>query len=210
MIPLMSLVYWPPQALTMAILIGVVGAIQLIPQTIKYVQWQHVLPMTASAAIAIPIGTALLLIVDPEIMRRSIGGFVLLSSIILLSAWTYQGPRNPTTSIAAGAVAGFINGFAGAGSVIPTLYFVSSKERAITLRANIFTVVSLMIFITAIALAFRGTVNAESLAIAGALLLPYGVTIWIGSQLFHRSTDRTYRLVVLWLLAAIGTFVAVI
>lgn len=210
MIPLMSLVYWPPQALTMAILIGVVGAIQLIPQTIRYVQWRHVLPMTASAAIAIPIGTAFLFIVDPEITRRSIGGLVLLSSIVLLSGWTYQGPRNPITSTAAGAVAGFMNGFAGAGSVIPTLYFVAGQERAIFSRANIFTVVTLFIIITAIALAFRGMVNAESVTIAAALLAPYGVAIWIGSRLFHRSTDRAYRLAVLWLLAAIGAFVAVV
>jgi uncharacterized membrane protein YfcA len=210
MIPLMSLVYWPPQALTVAILIGVVGAIQLIPQTVRYVRWQQILPMTASATITIPIGTALLLIVDPEITRRSIGGLVLISSIVLLSGWTYRGPRNSITSTAAGAVAGFLNGFAGAASIIPTLYFVASQERTIILRANTFAVVSLFIFITAIALAFRGTVNEVSLTIAGALLLPYGVAIWIGSRLFHRSTDRTYRLVVLWLLATIGTFVAVV
>ena len=208
MIPLMSLVYRPPQALTIAIMIGVVGGIQMIPQTVRHVRWRDVLPMTATAAIAIPIGTTFLFLADPEISRRGIGGLVLLSSIILLSGWTYRGPRNPVTSAMAGAVAGLVNGFAGAGSVIPTLYFVASQERAVILRANIFTVVSIFIFITAIALAFRGTVNWESITIAVALLVPYGITIWIGSHLFHRSSDRMYRLAVLWLLAAIGTFVA--
>jgi uncharacterized membrane protein YfcA len=208
MIPLMSLVYWPPQALTIAILIGVVGGIQMIPQTVRHVRWRDVLPMAATALVAIPIGTTLLFLVDPEISRRSIGGLVLFSSIILLSGWTYRGPRNPLTSATAGVVAGLVNGFAGAGSVIPTLYFVASQERAVILRANIFTVVSIFIFITAIALAFRGTVTWETVTIAAALLVPYGITIWIGSHLFHRSSDRMYRLAVLWLLAAIGTFVA--
>ena len=210
MIPLMSLVYWPPQALTIAIMIGVVGGIQMIPQTVRHVRWRDVVPMTAAAVIAIPIGTTFLFLVDPEISRRSIGGLVLFSSLVLLSGWTYRGPRNPVTSATAGAVAGVMNGFAGAGSVIPTLYFVASQERAVILRANIFTVVTIFIFITAISLAFRGTVTWESMTIAAALLVPYGTTIWIGSHLFHRSSDRMYRLAVLWLLATIGAFVAVV
>ena len=209
MIPLMSLVYWPPQALTMAIMIGVVGAIQLVPQTIRHVRWRDVGPMTGAAAVAIPVGTEFLFIVDPEITRRCIGAIVLLSSLVLLSGWIYRGPRNPVTSASAGAVAGLMNGFAGAGSVIPTLYFVASRERAVVLRANIFTVVTLFLVITAVSLAFRGTVTRESVTIAAALLIPYGFTIWIGSRLFRRSTDRAYRLAVLWLLAAVGAFVAI-
>ena len=210
MIPLMSLVYWPPQALTIAIMIGVVGGIQMIPQTVRHVRWRDVVPMTAAAAIGIPIGTTFLFLVDPEISRRSIGALVLLSSIVLLSGWTYRGPRNPITSTTAGAVAGLMNGFAGAGSVIPTLYFVASEERSVILRANIFTVVMIFLFITAASLAFHGTVTWESVTIAAALLIPYGATIWIGSHLFHKSSDRMYRLTVLWLLAAIGAFVVVV
>ena len=208
MIPLMSLVYWPPQALTIAIMIGVVGGLQMIPQTIRYVRWRDVVPITAAAAIAIPVGTALLFLGGSEISRRAIGGIILLSSLVLLTGWTYRGPRNAVTSAAAGAVAGLMNGFAGAGSVIPTLYFVASHERAVILRANIFTVVMIFLVITAISLAFRGTVTWESALIAAALLPPYGATIWIGSRLFHQSTERVYRLAVLWLLTAIGAFVA--
>lgn len=210
MIPLMSLVYWPPQALTIAIMIGVAGSIQMVPQTIPHVRWRDVAPMVGAAAIAIPIGTGLLFLADPEISRRTIGVIVLISSLILLSGWTYRGPRNPFLSTIAGAGAGLLNGFAGAGSLIPTLYFVASNERAVILRANIFTVVSIFLVITTISLAFRGTVTLESLIIAAALLVPYAGTMWIGSHIFHRSSDRLFRLAALWLLAAIGAFVAVV
>ena len=83
------------------------------------------------------------------------------------------------------------------------------SDAVVVLRANIFTVVTLFLVITAVSLAFRGTVTRESVTIAAALLIPYGFTIWIGSRLFRRSTDRVYRLAVLWLLAAIGAFVAI-
>ncbi len=208
MIPLMSLVYWPPQAMTIAILIGVAGAVQLVPQTSRHVRWRDVGPMTGAAAVAIPAGTAFLFMADPAVIRRVMGAVVLLTSLVLLSGWTYRGPRTPATSAVAGAAAGLINGSVGAGSVIPTLYFVASREPAVVLRANIFTTVTLFLVITAAALAFRGTVTVEVVTIAAALLVPYALTIWVGSRLFRRATERAYRLAVLWLLAAIGIFVA--
>ena len=209
MIPLMSLVYWPPQAMTVAIMIGVAGAVQLVPQTIRHVRWRDVGPMTGTAAVAIPIGAAFLFVAEPAVVRRCMGAVVMLSALVLLSGWTYRGPRNPATGALAGAAAGLMNGFAGAGSVIPTLYFMASREQIVVLRANIFTAVSLFLVVTAISLASRGTMTRETATIAAALMLPYGLAIWAGSRLFRRATDRAYRLAVLWLLAAIGTFVAV-
>jgi uncharacterized membrane protein YfcA len=208
MIPLLSLIYWPPQALTVAILIGVAGGVQLIPQTVRRVRWREILPMVVAAGFAIPVGTWLLFLGGTEMARRGIGLVVLLSSLVLMTGWTYRGPRNVVTGAVAGSVSGVLNGFAGAGSVLPTLYFVAADEPAVVIRANIFFVVFLFICMTAVALAFSGTVTGETLVHAVALFVPYAATIWAGSRLFHRTADRTYRLAVLCLLAAIGGGVA--
>ena len=210
MIPLMSLVYWPPQALTIAIMIGVVGSIQMIPQTLQYVQWRQVFPLIGASVISIPLGTALLFLVDPSTSRRAIGLIVLFASLILISGWTYSGPRNSYVGLVAGASAGILNGFAGAGSLIPTLYFVASTEEARILRANIFTVVSLFLVITTVALAFRGTVTSESIRIASALLIPYVASMWVGSKMFHLASDKLFRHLALWTLALVGAFVAIV
>ncbi|HXL68416.1 MAG TPA: hypothetical protein VN930_06615 [Xanthobacteraceae bacterium] len=67
---------------------------------------RDVLPLSAAAALAVPLGTMILLVADPVWLRWFISAFVLSAIPVLAGGWRYHGqPKLPVT-LAVGAVAG--------------------------------------------------------------------------------------------------------
>jgi len=105
-VPLISAIYEPKIAAVSLLLIdsatGVPYALRAFPQC----DWRDVGPTVAAALVLLPLGTFLLLVLDPVLMRWFIGLFVLCVLPLLAGGWRYHGkPKLPIT-LAVGGIAG--------------------------------------------------------------------------------------------------------
>ena len=209
MVPLLSIVYGPPEAVAVGVAISAAGLAQVVPQASRNAVWKDVIPTCIAALILIPVGTAFLLLTDPAVTRRLIGAVVLLVAVIMLRGWSYNGPRNRMASSICGAVGGFTNGYFGIGAPAVTFYFLSKGVSAAVARANILLTIGVFSVATIIAIAIGGGIGPDTGVRAIVLFIPYSAALWAGSRLFQNASDDLYRRTALWLLMAMGATVII-
>jgi len=81
-----------------------------------------------------------LLSVDPELMRRVIGAFVIVSAAAPMMGFVYKGRRNMITSAVAGVFVGLAHGAVSLGGLTSSLYILSSDKSADVQRAGILVI----------------------------------------------------------------------
>lgn len=209
MVPLLTIIYGPAEAVVVGVAISAAGLAQMVPQASRSAVWTDVIPTCIGSMVLIPVGTALLLLTDPELTRRLIGAVVLLVAFVMLRGWSYSGPRNRWTAGLCGAVGGFTNGYFGIGAPAVTFYFLESGVSAAVARANILLIIGVFSVATVIAIAIGGGIGANTGLRALVLFVPYSASLWAGSRLFQHASDDLYRRIALWLLMAMGVTVLV-
>ena len=204
MVPLLAWVYDPPTALAIVGMAVPIGAAQLLPHGIRNADWPTVGPILLAALIGVPCGTVTLLMNEPEMVRRIIGGLLVVFALIMLSGWTYNGRRNLATNILVGIAGGALSGFMSGGGAIVSSYFLSWPGSATETRANIYIVTYSLAVLMAVALVIVGMINSTTILRTFALLVPYSIGVRFGSLLVRRASQTAYRQIVLWLLVIIG------
>ncbi|MDP6925893.1 MAG: sulfite exporter TauE/SafE family protein, partial [Rhodospirillales bacterium] len=102
MVPLLALLWGPVEAIASVVGLGIFASIQITIPAIPLVSWRDVRPMIVAGLCFTPVGTVLLITLDPEIVKKIIAAAVILVTVVSLMGWTYKGPR--------GFIPGFITG----------------------------------------------------------------------------------------------------
>lgn len=204
MVPLLSYLLVPAQAIVLTMVIAAVGQAAIARQAIPVADWRECGPFVLGLLIGLPIGTYFLAVGDPALLRRFVGVSTLFAAAILATGWAYRGVRSGAVSTAFGAVSGLIGGAVGQGGPPAVAYFIASPAEPAVQRANIIAAVSGLIILGLGFFAGAGIVTWSLLA-AGALLgLPYLAGLWAGGRLFARLPRQNYRRAALLLLVAAG------
>lgn len=204
MVPLMALIWGPVEALATSVMIGLSSTIQLAPRAIPLTNWRDMGPMMAAILVATPIGTVLLVSLDPEIIKKTIAVLVLLVSLITIWGWTYRGPRGPLPSAIAGAIGGVVNGIAGVGGPALVLYLIALPEEAKVHRANIVMALAVTSIVSVTGLAIAGAIGTRVLTHTVVFVIPSILSVWIGAKLFTILPVHWFKIMILWFLIAIS------
>jgi len=210
MSPLFAVIFSPTDAVAIVTLTTVTAAVQLAPQIKRRAQIRESLPIALAGSLTIPFGTYILLVIDADLMRRGIGGMVLLFSIVMLMGWTYRGPRNFITGGLTGLFSGIVAGGSATSGPIYSLYLLSAPVEAAVTRANILLVSMIFPFATIVSMVAQGAIGSQTLVRFAVILLPYAFGIWAGARIFRSSSDRLYRSAALWFIFAVGLIVVVL
>ncbi|MBH61583.1 MAG: hypothetical protein CL569_03860 [Alphaproteobacteria bacterium] len=210
MSPLFAIIFCPTDAIAIVTLTSTTAVVLLWPQIKRRVQIREALPVALCGALTIPLGTYILLAIDAELMRRGIGGVVLFFALIMLTGWTYRGPRGSIAGGLTGLASGVVAGSAATSGPIYSLYLLSAPVEAAVTRANILFVSTIFPISTIASMAAQGAIGSQTLVRFALILLPYALGIWVGARIFTRSSDQLYRRVALWFIFAVGLFVVVI
>lgn len=209
MVPLLSVLYSPVEAIAMVGVAMLCGSAQLYPAAARLAVWRELLPIFAGLVIFIPLGAYLLFHLDPHLIRRSMGGFIVVFAVILMSGWVYRGPRGIAPSAFVGALAGGITGASGVGGPPIALYYLASPHPAETQRANIVISVTVMTAVVLTSVAVGGGFSTE-VVLRGIFLAPaYLIGVWAGARLFVAMPKSYFRHAALWLLVVTGFAVLV-
>ena len=99
MVPLFTILFGPVDAIAITTLCSVLSLSPVVFKVARDVEWSQALPLSIGIIISNTVGVIFLTSADPSFVVFGIGLFVLVSGCILMSGFSYQGPRNRTTSV---------------------------------------------------------------------------------------------------------------
>jgi uncharacterized membrane protein YfcA len=193
--PLVAAIYEPRIAAATLLLVDFASSTPFAIPQLRRCTWHEVLPISIAMAVAVPLGTYALIVLDPIVLRWGISLLVLSLVPVLASGWRYHGPPSLPVTAGVGLVAGIGAGAAQIAGPPVILYWLSRGNSAATLRAN------LMVFFLFCGLALivvygsQNLLTAQTLALSLLLGVPYLGGVAIGARFFHGASERLYRLV---------------
>jgi uncharacterized membrane protein YfcA len=205
--PLVAAIYDPRIAAATLLLVDFLSSTPFAVPEFKRCTWREVLPLSAAMAVAVPIGTWALIVLDPVVLRWGIALLVLSMLPVLVSGWRYRGPPTLPVTIGVGLFAGVGAGAAQIAGPPVILYWLSLGNRAVTLRANLMVFFVFCGIVLIVAYASQGLFSAQTLALSLALGIPYGLGVGVGARVFRGASDRLYRIVA-YLIIALAALVS--
>lgn len=196
----------PVVAAALVVICSVVGQVQSLYTVRRAVTWRRVWPFLLGGIVGVPLGVAVLHVVDPKTLKILLGLLLVGYTSVTLGF-----RRLPTVtwggSIADGVVGfggGILGGIAGLSGPLPTIWcglrgWQADVQRGVYQPYNL-TILSIALM----AYATQGMLTTQVwgfvlLCLPATLLGAYG-----GMRLYGRVDDRQFRYLVLWLLFASG------
>ncbi len=206
MAPVFAILYGPLETVVMVILLDLAVTAQLLPSVHRLIEWRVVIPMGLTAAVFMPVGTWLLITVDADLMARGIALVVLVSVLLLMTGWRYQGGKRLGITLSVGSLSGVLMAATSLGNPPVMLYLLSGSDTAATNRAN-FTGYFAITLITLLSMMIVRDLLVANAVVRAVIILPvFALGAWGGAHCFRKSTDKTYRLIALSLLLCVALF----
>lgn len=205
MSPPLALILGPLLAVPVVLLLESIAAAPMLVGTRHQVRWKVIGPIMLMACITVPLGTYVLLSVDPNVMRRVIAAVVIVFSLMLLRGWRYSGAQRLGTSLGLGGLSGAMVGATGMGGPPIILYLLAGPDPIETTRANLTYFVAAIALASFAALWIGGAVGARGLWLALLLTPGYYVGMVAGTRLFSRFNDTRFRRFTLFFMMAVAT-----
>jgi hypothetical protein len=208
-VPLLSLFFAPAEIVPSIMILAIIAGLQLIPKIWHRVDWKLLLPTLGGAAIGTPLGTWLLAGVSANVMRLLIGGAVLAASLAVQLGFRFA--QRPPAGVNAGfgAIAGLTGGAAAMPGPSVIFLFLAVPIAHEAGRASLILFFQVSAVMSAVSATVAGLLQVHSL-ILGALLVPAMlIGNWLGDRVFDKASAKTYRRVVVALLAGLGAVAAI-
>ena len=203
-IPLLSLVLPPLEAVVIVLIFGVTVALRQLPGLWPHIDWRGLKLLLPVAILTTPIGTWLLGLASPTALRLGLSLAVLVVALLFLLGFRLTGTPGRATIVATGALAGMMNGLIGLSG--PPLIFLY-LTRTDMLSVGRATLIAFFFVTDAAAIVFAwsgGLIERETAAMA-LLLVPFLLAgVFVGERAFLGTSPERFRQVVLWLLVLTG------
>lgn len=111
--PFFALLFGPAAGFSTLVILMLFSQAPLFPGALRKGDWKEFAPPSISAAITMPLGVSFLVAADPTFIRRGMGVFILIITIVMMLGYRYTGKRRIWVGIGSGGAAGAISGFFG-------------------------------------------------------------------------------------------------
>lgn len=202
--PVVSLIVGAHVAVPAIMLSIFVTTAQLIAPTWRHVQWSDQLTLSLSGCVGVPAGVALLIYIDPELMRRSISALTVLLALFLLAGWRSSRPPSRFGAAAMGGLGGVLSGSTSLGGPPVVAYLLAGPGSAAQTRASLIYYFAFTQMMALIVYWVGGLMSWEVVATAAAVAPSLLLGTWAGAKLFHLASERIFRLAALTILLLVG------
>lgn len=174
-----------------------VDAVLQLPFVLR--QWRHarvaeVWLLVVGNLFGLPAGLALLLWLDPVLVRWVLSGVTLFYITLLATGFRLTKPPGKPATVAVGLGSGFLSGLAGLGGTVVGLFWLSGQAKSDAIRASVVAFGAIITVTTGIAYAGAGLFNASILGPAMICAPFYGLGMYLGAVAFRRVDERVFRL----------------
>ncbi|MFV0295572.1 MAG: sulfite exporter TauE/SafE family protein [Hyphomicrobiaceae bacterium] len=202
--PVISLVLGPTTAVAIVTIMGLPSTLQLLPDAIRHGEPPIVVPMMLGVFAATPIGTMVLVSVDPGLMKIVISTIVVAMVAFLSAGWRLQSRVRASILLLAGIIGGLVQGTAGMGGPPVVAVALAREGTPEQQRGNVLAVMTAISFSSVPPLLYFGLFTTQAM-VCGIVLFPlYAGATWFGSRYFARNGKSHYRKAALAMLAIIG------
>jgi uncharacterized membrane protein YfcA len=208
-VPLLSLFFAPAEIVPSIMILAIIAGLQLIPKIWRNVDWKLLLPTVLGAAIGTPLGTWLLAGVSDNAMRVLIGLAVLAASGAVQLGFRFAKRPHAGVSASFGAVAGLTGGAAAMPGPSVIFLFLAVPIAHEAGRASLILFFQVSAAMSAVSATFGGLMRVHSLILGGLLVPAMLIGNWLGDRVFDKASAKTYRRVVVLLLAGLGAVAAI-
>jgi uncharacterized protein len=202
--PSLAALYGPRTAVPVALLLEMALAVPAVPPATRLVQWRRIALLCGAAALTVPVGARLLVVVDGRTLRFAICAVVLLAVAILRFGWRYQGPPRPAATVATGALSGLMGGSTGLSGPPVIFYELAGSAPIARMRANFVVYFTWVGAIALVSYAVAGALAGRPLLVGAALAAPYLAAAAVGARWFGRATEAGYRRLAVAVLTAVA------
>ena len=206
MAPFFAILFGPVQTVAIIILMEIVVTAQLLPGVHREIRWKVIAPMGVSAALLMPVGSWILVSLDPDLLARFIALVVAVFSVILMIGWRHGGKNRLWVSAGVGAVSGVLMASTSIGNPPVMVYLLSGPDGAATNRANFTGYFAVTLVALTAMMTIRGLIDRDAVMTAAVLLPVFMLGAFAGSRLFRKSSETLYRRVALGLLLCVGCY----
>lgn len=201
-VPLASSVVGPKLAAPLLLIIDGIGAFGMIPNAVRQANRREVATMCVGALIGIPLGVVALAAIDPLTVRWAIIMTVVLFLALLVSGWRYHEQPSPLLTVGVGSLAGFFSGAAQIGGPPVVAYWLGGAMPVSIVRANIVLYFAISTVISTVSYIIGGLFAVPVVVFALIVGPSYALGLYLGSRLFGRASDRTFRRICYWMIGA--------
>jgi uncharacterized protein len=203
-IPVLSLAYEPRLAVAAMTVVGIPTLLQLLPDAIRSSERPIVVPISLAILLSAPLGTWILVSVNPALMKIVISLLVVIMVAMLMRGWRLEQQVGRPILIGAGVAGGLIQGTAGIGGPPVVAVILSRPGTPVQQRGNVLALMTAVSLSSLLPLLYFGLFTRQAL-MTGLLLLPvYGGSILLGSRYFTYGGARYFRHAAMATLALIG------
>ncbi len=208
-VPLLALFFAPAEIVPSIMILAIIAGLQLIPKIWRKVDWRLLLPTLVGAAIGTPLGTWLLAGVPADWMRVLIGLAVLAASAAVQLGFRFA--QRPPAGVSAGfgAIAGLTGGAAAMPGPSVIFLFLAVPIAHEAGRASLILFFQVSAAMSAVSATVAGLMQVHSLILGAALVPAMLVGNALGDRVFDKASAKTYRRVVVLLLAGLGAIAAI-
>jgi uncharacterized membrane protein YfcA len=202
--PLLSALYGPSTAVPVALLLELALAVPFVPPALRLADRARVGLLCVAAAVTVPVGAWLLVVVDEAALRWAICALVLTAVGILGLGWRYHGRPRHSATAATGALSGLLGGSTGLSGPPVIFYELSGSAPIAHVRANFMVFFAWIDIVALTAFAVSGTLAGLPLLLAAALLAPYLAAAAAGARAFNLASETFYRRLALAVLVCVA------
>jgi uncharacterized membrane protein YfcA len=169
------------------------------------IRLSRILPMILGGFLGIPAGIWLLTQLDPSVLRRSIGIFMIIYALfMLLSPRLVLRRAGHAADAAIGFIGGAMGGSVGLTGAVPTAWSMLRGWRPDEARA-VYQPFNLPILLATLAGQYSaGVLEWRHLYYAAICLPMLPIGVWLGVRVYRRLNAAWFRRIVLFLLLASG------
>ena len=168
----------------------------------KTLDFSKLRPFIIFGVVGIPCGMLLLTITDPRIFKASIGIFLVLYALLMLSSNNFSIKVNTNKSIDSliGLISGLMGGFAALGGLLPTIWVGLQKLPKNTQRGTYEPFIFITSIIAVISFAVAGLYTIQMAYDLLKILPALIVGSWLGVKIYHVLDGEVFRKTILGLI----------
>lgn len=200
--PTLAALYPLTEAVPLVILLEIALSFQLLPAAMRLVVWREIGVMSAAALPGLAVGAWLLAVAPGYALRLGISLLIVLFLVLIAMRVRRHGAKTTAGLAGAGLFSGVANGASGVGGPPIVLYYLAGDDSSAALRATVICYFFIIDVASAAIYGAQGFLTRE-VALLGALCLPASILgVWLGSLLFDKASEETYRRVAYGIIAA--------
>ena len=203
-VPLLSLILHPAEAIPMALMLDLIGSCQLVPMAKKQADWRSLKLLVPAAFVAIPFGVYALHVIPADGLRLGIA-LLLLATVALMATGARLPEHLPVPAVlGVGGLAGLLSGGAAMPGPPVMVYFLARPTIAAVNRSSLL----MFFFFTDIGSIAAGM--ATGIVVAKTILLSIILSpaLFLGNVVGHwafgKAHETLYRRIALGLLTVIA------